>query len=395
MKTQLQHFNDSDGRRISITVKRQAVNLFVQPPNNLWTFDREGRLISMFINGNYYRRTLDNRLLHKYREKVDGVTLRRTRFLPEAEARDLIQPGHRILQKLEGRVSRGIRPVLDKILKMDSSARQREAEQFKTVYYPVSILPPDQYLSLVIQVTEGCNYNQCLFCDFYKDRPFRIKSEAELNQHLHRVEEFFKAGLSYRKGIFLADANALVTPMNRLVPMIKAIRRQFPEHRKIYSFIDIFTGDRKTTADFKALNALGLQRIYLGIESGSQKLLQFLHKEQSLERIPALAERLKAAGVQLGVIFLAGAGGARFHAEHREASLELIRKLPLGKGDIVYISELRQAPEPYRQALHQHRIPTPDDTELKQMTAELKISFKAAVPKAVKVSVYDIQQFVY
>jgi len=393
--TQIQHFTNPEGRHISVTVKRHAINLFIQPPNNLWTFDREGRPISMYIDGRYYRRTLDNRLLYKYREKVSGITFRRTRFLTPSEGNQLIQAGHEILKTLQPRLSKALQAPVGKILTMDSTALQAEVTRFRTVYYPVSILPPDQYLSLVVQVTEGCNYNQCLFCDFYKDRPFRIKSETELEHHLENVQQFFKDGLSYRRGIFLADANALVTPMKKLVPVIEAIHRQFPDHQQIFSFIDIFTGDKKKSSDFKILSDLGLTRIYLGVESGSYKLLKFLQKEQSLERIPPFAESLKAAGVQLGVIFLAGAGGKAFHTEHRKASLDLIQKLPLGKGDIVYISELRKAPLPYRQALDRSHIPPPTDIGLKQMTADLKSAFKTAVPKDVKVSVYDIQQFVY
>ena len=44
----------------------------------------------------------------------------------------------------------------------------------------IPILPPDQYLALVVQATEGCSWNKCTFCAFYKDRPFHIKHEAEL-----------------------------------------------------------------------------------------------------------------------------------------------------------------------------------------------------------------------
>ena len=47
---------------------------------------------------------------------------------------------------------------------------------------PASILLP-QYLALVLQATEGCSYNRCTFCDFYRDRPFRIKSADVAGAH--------------------------------------------------------------------------------------------------------------------------------------------------------------------------------------------------------------------
>ena len=46
------------------------------------------------------------------------------------------------------------------------------------VYSPVGILPPDQYLALVVQATRGCAFNTCTFCDLYRDG-YRVKSAAE------------------------------------------------------------------------------------------------------------------------------------------------------------------------------------------------------------------------
>jgi len=37
---------------------------------------------------------------------------------------------------------------------------------------PVGILPPDQYMAVVLQAAEGCAFNTCTFCDFYRDRSF-------------------------------------------------------------------------------------------------------------------------------------------------------------------------------------------------------------------------------
>jgi radical SAM superfamily enzyme YgiQ (UPF0313 family) len=57
-----------------------------------------------------------------------------------------------------------------------------EAGPFRnSIYKPVSILPPDQYLALVVQATEGCSYNECSFCTFYRDRPFRIKQRSRVS----------------------------------------------------------------------------------------------------------------------------------------------------------------------------------------------------------------------
>ena len=57
---------------------------------------------------------------------------------------------------------------------------------------PVGILPPDQYLSLVVRVTEGCSWNACTFCSLYRNVPFRAKSPGELRAHLAALDSLLR-----------------------------------------------------------------------------------------------------------------------------------------------------------------------------------------------------------
>jgi radical SAM superfamily enzyme YgiQ (UPF0313 family) len=136
---------------------------------------------------------------------------------------------------------------------MDWQHLSADAISFKNVYLPISILPPDQYLALVVQVTEGCNYNQCIFCDFYKDRPFRIKTNTELKEHLLKIKNYFGEGIKMRRSIFLGDANAIVIPQERLIKALRSIKNVFPQPKDIYSFIDVFTGIKKDPAVYQSL----------------------------------------------------------------------------------------------------------------------------------------------
>ena len=123
-----------------------------------------------------------------------------------------------------------------------------------------AFLPPDQYLALVVQATEGCSYNQCTFCDFYRDRPFRVKSADELRAHIAAVRAFFGPALGLRKSLFLADANALVVPMPRLRAWLDVIAedRLLSVDAGIFSFMDAFDVQRKTADEWAELAARGL-----------------------------------------------------------------------------------------------------------------------------------------
>ncbi len=380
-------------RTLRLTLKHHAFNVFTQPDEDLWTFDRTGRLLGMYVNGVNYRRTLDNRFVRKSREMIEGETYREVSLIPWKEAENLLAQSHHLLEQAQN-LPAGFADMARKVLARKMDDLEEEGERFRRIYLPVTILPPDQYMALVLQITEGCNYNLCTFCNFYRDRPFRIKSMPEVEEHITRVLDFFAAGLTLRKSVFLADANALATPQERLVSFLEMIRTKIPQ-RRVYSFIDVFTGLKKTAEDFARLKTLGLQRVYLGVESGSADLLELLNKPQLTEDVIQLAESLKAGGLDLGLIFLAGAGGKKYHGAHLAESLELVRRLPLGKGDIVYISEFYETNMEYNRVLKEVKAPLPERKDVRRMAVEFNREMRTVVPIGTAVSVYDIQQFLY
>lgn len=380
-------------RTLRLTLKHHAFNVFTQPDEDLWTFDRTGRLLGMYVNGVNYRRTLDNRFVRKSREMIEGETYREVSLIPWKEAENLLAQSHHLLEQAQN-LPAGFADMARKVLARKMDDLEEEGERFRRIYLPVTILPPDQYMALVLQITEGCNYNLCTFCNFYRDRPFRIKSMPEVEEHITRVLDFFAAGLTLRKSVFLADANALATPQERLVSFLEMIRTKIPQ-RRVYSFIDVFTGLKKTAEDFARLKTLGLQRVYLGVESGSADLLELLNKPQLTEDVIQLAESLKAGGLDLGLIFLAGAGGKKYHGAHLAESLELVRRLPLGKGDIVYISEFYETNREYNRVLKEVKASLPERKDVRRMAVEFNREMRTVVPIGTAVSVYDIQQFLY
>lgn len=295
---------------------------------------------------------------------------------------------------------------LDDILKWNYENLERDGFKFFSIYKPISILPPDQYLSLVLQPAEGCSWNKCTFCSFYQDRKFRIKSPDEFREHIKKVKEFFGRAIGLRKSIFLGDANALIIPQKRLIELIKIIHEEFPISQSkddfdyvfdgIYSFLDIFGAERKSIAEYIELKNLQVKRIYIGLETGDPELFKYLNKPGSPDECVEVVETIKNAGINVGIIVLAGAGGKSFYEKHIKNTVETILKMPLSDGDIVYISPLvlDEAKE-YVKIMDEIGSQILNKFELREQINEIKNGLKNLITRGVKITLYDIQEFIY
>ncbi len=372
----------------------------------IYYFDAEGRFMGGFFDGVSYRRGLDNRLMKKFFDK-DGFKVKV--FVDENEKRKVIEDVIRRVSKIRNVLSEHSDEVLrriDEILKWGYKQLEEDGIKFFSVYKPISILPPDQYFSLVLQPAEGCSWNKCTFCSFYQDRKFRVKSPDEFLNHIRKVKEFFGRAIGLRKSIFLGDANALIIPQKRLVELIKIVRDEFPVGEAkdgydyvfdgIYSFLDIFGAERKSYAEYVELKNLLVKRIYIGLETGDINLFRYLNKPGSPDECVEVVSTIKNAGINVGVIVLAGAGGKKFYEDHVENTVSTILKMPLENGDIVYISPLVLDGEAeYVKIMEELGSRTLDKFEIADQIQEIKDGLKSLSNLGVRVTLYDIQEFIY
>lgn len=296
------------------------------------SLDREGRPYHYFRQGLTYKRALDGSLRLRFREGE-----RRRRRLSEEEALAVYEE-ILALARCHLRDERRRREVL----RWTPEALLDPTPYRRAYAWPISILPPDAYLSVVLQATTGCTWNHCAFCAFYQDRPFRRRHEAEFREHVEAVLDLLGRGRLLRRGVFLADGNALALS-ETLLPLLEEVGRRFPGE-PILGFLDLFTGVKKEASWWKRLAALGLRRAYVGLETAHPPLLALLNKPGHPKEAVSLVEVLKRAGLSLGVILMVGAGGRAYERAHREDSLSLLAELPLDRGDIVYLSPFQETP---------------------------------------------------
>lgn len=369
----------------------------------IYAFDPAGRPMSWVRQGYTYRRGLDGTTVEIVRvgEGGDEDKYHLTRRLAPEEIE--VQLGH-----VRGAVEQGWEAFgqPEPLRLAYGTVPQQVAREFRSIWRPVMILPPDQYRSLVLQLTEGCSYNQCSFCTFYKDRPFRARSMEEFRSHLEEAVAFLREGLSWRRGIFLADANAANLPDDQITAALEYLRERFPAVRaggrlhhpcdfhRVSSFLDTFSAVRRTTERWKHLAGLGLDSLYLGVETGSNRVLKMLRKPGSSGQVERLVHTLKEAGLRVGVIVMTGVGGRDLADEHVEETAALVNRLPLDAGDRIYLSEFEPDPKsPYVQAELAELM---DRAACRAQSREIKARLRfPRYPAGPVVSPYDVRQFVY
>ncbi|MGM8837496.1 MULTISPECIES: radical SAM protein [Thermus] len=339
------------------------------------SFDREGRLYHYFRQGVAYKRALDGSLHLRYREGV-----RRRQKLPPEEALrvygEALALAKAHLQDPERR---------REVLRWTPEGLLDPRPYREAYAWPISILPPDAYLAVVLQATTGCTWNRCAFCSFYQDRPFQVREPEAFRDHIARVKALLGEGLSLRRGVFLADGNALALG-EPLLPLLEAAGRAFLGE-PILGFLDLFTGLKKEASWWERLRALGLRRVYLGLETGHAPLLALLRKPGHPREALALVGALKRAGLGVGVILMVGAGGKPFAEAHFRESLALLAELPLDREDIVYLSPFQENPGTPYAALGLEPLP---DVE-----GELRAWAEAVRRLGLRASRYDIREFLY
>lgn len=184
--------------------------------------------------------------------------------------------------------------------------------------------PPSEARSLILQVTNGCSYNKCTFCDMYTapQKKFKPKAIEQIEQELQSVSR----SLSSVKRFFLADGDAMTLSYRRLKEILEAIKRYFPDRERVTAYCLPRNIKNKSVEELAELRELGLSMVYVGCESGDDKVLACINKGESFESSKAALLKLKAAGIKSSVMILNGLGGQAFSRQHALNSARLMNE---------------------------------------------------------------------
>lgn len=179
-------------------------------------------------------------------------------------------------------------------------------------YEGIVYRPPSEANSIIVQVTLGCRHNKCTFCTMYKDKQFKIRDLQKIYRDLEEERQYY----SRVDRIFLADGNALSVSFDMLQDVLLKIKEIYPECSRVGIYASAKDILNKTDEELLKLKTLGLGIIYMGLESGSDKILHEINKGITKEEMILAGKKVKNSGIKLSVTVISGLGGKDNWKEH-------------------------------------------------------------------------------
>jgi len=183
--------------------------------------------------------------------------------------------------------------------------------------------PPSEADSLILQITLGCSHNKCTFCSMYKTKKFRILTDQEIEQHIQWAKEYYPLA----RRIFLADGNALAIDTEKLIDIVKKLYNEFPNLERVTAYAGPRDILEKSEEELKDLNASGITMLYLGVESGSSRVLKNINKGVTPEEMVEAGRKVRKAGFQLSCTIILGLAGKELWLEHARETALVINKI--------------------------------------------------------------------
>lgn len=194
-------------------------------------------------------------------------------------------------------------------------------------FYPIYMYTPmSEMHNEMIPVTTGCSYQKCLYCDLNYTQKFKIFKLDEIEDYLIKrkaeTDKIFRVPTKFT----LLEGNPLCISTEYLVKVFNLIRKYFHvDYISMFARVDDVL--RKSESDLLRLKELGMDRLCLGLESGSNSVLEFQHKGHSAEDSLKACHKLDKLGIKYSTYFMLGLGGKEYTEEHRIKTVELINQI--------------------------------------------------------------------
>jgi len=180
--------------------------------------------------------------------------------------------------------------------------------------------PPSEAKSLIFQVTLGCSFNECSFCDMYRSKEYSERPWDDVKMEIDMAAKHEPE----TKRIFLADGDALNLSTDYMVQIVKYLYEKFPNLERVSCYAMPMNLLKKTPEELKKMYDVGLKMLYLGIETGSDIVLKKVTKGATSQTIIRACRKAIDVGYTLSCMVILGLGGKTYTKEHIKGTAEVL-----------------------------------------------------------------------
>ncbi|OKY79093.1 MAG: Radical SAM superfamily enzyme [Candidatus Methanohalarchaeum thermophilum] len=224
--------------------------------------------------------------------------------------------------------------------------------------------------SLLLRVTRNCPWGKCRFCDCYQS-DFELRSVKEIKKDVDAVYKIYKkinsliGKIGWEKAavelsrlydrsseelshselmnlynikmvydwcsssfspVFLQDADNLVMKTEDLTSILDYIEENLsPSSISTYARSNSLV--KKGIEDLKSLRRAGLSRCHVGLESGDDKVLDYINKGVSSEEHVLGGKKAIKAGLDLAEYVMPGIGGRKRSKQHAKETASVLNQI--------------------------------------------------------------------
>ena len=222
--------------------------------------------------------------------------------------------------------------------------------------------------SLLIRVTRNCPWNRCEFCSMYKGEKFQLRSPEEVKRDIDSIaaicnrlksisrklgyggeinrnvaivllekEPEFNTShgfvmiydwlISGGKTAFLQDANSIILPTEKLVDILRHLRKTFPSLNRVTTYARSRTLAQRKLEELVEIRNAGLDRLHVGLETGDDVLLKRIKKGVTSQGHISGGRKAMEAGFQLSEYWMPGLGGKEMWEDHAKNTARVLNAI--------------------------------------------------------------------
>lgn len=221
---------------------------------------------------------------------------------------------------------------------------------------------------MLLRITRNCPWNRCTFCSMYSEEKYAVRPvedikkdidavaairdkfvevsermgfNGEINQQVayevmntemtisisHEFELVANWLISGGETAFLQDANSLNLKPEKLIEVLKHLRKTFPALNRVTTYARAKTIANRELDELMAIHNAGLDRLHVGLESGDDEILARIKKGATSEEQIFAGRKAMEAGFQLSEYWMPGLGGFNRWEQHARNTARVLNEI--------------------------------------------------------------------